>query len=174
MLKLRISRIALAGAVLGATLVAPAAAEPVAPQVEQTGFALVVGQGTVANKFGQSYRIDVFVVRLSDGSVSGVYRHGGAGGTVVAARCVRIEAGRALVGGIIVQSSIPQEIGMGAALAVDDRGRLGRPLNDRIISGIGPPTNLCSFSPAQIAGPWDDVVSGDFAILAAPFRVTAT
>lgn len=168
---LNVLRIALAGMVLGGALVAPAAAEPVAPQAEQNGFALVVGQGTVVNPRlpGISYQIDAFVVRLADGSVRGFYRHGGRDGFVVEARCLRVESGRALVGGIIVRSPIPGQVGMGAALAVDDRGRFGVPLGDRIISGIGPPTNLCAVSPAQIAGPWDDVVQGDFAIVTAPF-----
>ena len=162
----------LAGAVLSLVLVTPTVAAPVSPQAEQIGFALVVGHGIVVNPKipGLSYEIDVFVVRLPGGSVSGYYRHGGPGGDVVEARCVRVEAGRALVGGIIVKSSIPQQIGMGANLVVDDRGRWGAPLGDRIISGIGPATaNLCPFSPAQVAGPWDDVVRGDFSVVAAPF-----
>lgn len=165
-------RTVLTGAVLGLALATPSFAAPVTPQAEQTGFALVVGHGTVVNPNipGLSYQIDAFVVRLPGGSVSGYYRHGGPGGDVVEARCVRVEAGRALVGGIIVKSSIPQQIGMGANLVVDDRGRWGAPLGDRIISGIGPATaNLCPFSPAQIAGPWDDVVRGDFSVVAAPF-----
>jgi hypothetical protein len=168
---LRILRIALAGLLLGGALVTPAAADPVAPAAEQSGFALVAGHGIVVNpRFPDiHYQIDVFAVRGADGSVSGFYRHGGPGGVVVEARCVRVESGRALVGGIIVRSPIAGQVGMGAALAVDDRGRFGLPLGDRIISGVGPPSaNLCPFSPAQIAGPWDDVVRGDFAVVAGP------
>ncbi len=134
----------LAGAVLSLVLVTPTVAAPVSPQAEQIGFALVVGHDIVDNPKipGLSYEIDVFVVRLPGGSVSGYYRHGGPGGDVVEARCVRVEAGRALVGGIIVKSSIPQQIGMGANLVVDDRGRwgsAGRPDHFRDRTGHGEP-----------------------------------
>jgi hypothetical protein len=167
---LRILRITLAVLALGAALVTPAAAEPVTSEAEHSGFALVVGHGTVVNpRLPGSYRIEVLVVRGENGGVSGFYRHGGRDGVLVEAHCLRVESGRALVGGIIVESPIAGQVGMAAALAVDDRGRFGSPLGDRIISGVGlPSTNLCPFSPAQIAGPWDDVVRGDFAVVTGP------
>jgi hypothetical protein len=165
-------RITVVVAALAVAAVTPAAAE-VVPQAEGTGFALVAGRGTAVNPNvpGVRYQVEVFVVRGANGAVWGFYRHGGPGGFLVEARCVRTEAGRALIGGIIVSSpSVPGQVGMGASLVVDDRGEFGRPLDDRLISGVGPPTSTpCPFSPARVAGPWDDVVSGDFTVFTSPF-----
>jgi hypothetical protein len=164
-------RIALVASVLVAVAVAPAAAEVEALQ-EDTGFALVAGQGTAVNPRFPNIRfeIEVYAIRRADGAVWGTYRHGGSGGFVVQARCLRTEANRAVVGGIIVRSpSAPSQVGMGASLVIEDRGDFGRPLGDRLISGVGPPGNFCPFSPANVLGPFDDVVSGDFTVMAGSF-----
>lgn len=146
-------------------VVASGADAAVAPQAEATGAAFVAGHGSF-EVTGITVFLTAAVVRFPDGRVSGFFRttDSSGGGFTVRATCLRVEAGRALVGGIIVQSSAPSQVGTPGALVVDDRAFLGAPPRDRVSLGVGPTADQCPFSPAQVAGPWDELVRGDFVV----------
>jgi hypothetical protein len=144
-----------------------AAAAGAAPQAEVTGPALVVGHGSF-EVTGITVFITAAVVRSAEGRVYGFFRtfSPGFGGATVRATCLRIEGGRALIGGTITQSSAPGQVGTPSALVVDDRSHLGAPPSDRVIVGVGPTADQCSISPAAIAGPFDELTSGNFIVFA--------
>jgi hypothetical protein len=137
---------------------------------DPAGFVLVAGSVQVTTQFGD-YSIDVLVVRGFDGRVAGFYRHSDSHGnyTLVEALCVRFSPGRAVIAGIVRQTSLADRIGTWAALTIDDRGNRRTGTRDRVISGVQGPNEgpFCPipFSPAQIAGPWDEATSGDVRIL---------
>jgi hypothetical protein len=125
----------------------------------------VVGTGTFGVG-GAATRVSVLAYRSATGSVLGGYRVRWSGGTTtVVATCLRVDGDRALVGGTVVQSPVPGEVGTGASLAIDDRGFRGLPALDRLSLGTA---STCPFSPAAIVGPWDVLVSGDYFVVGAP------
>jgi hypothetical protein len=147
-----------------ALAVAPSAVGARAAQpVGATSFGtLVLGSGTfeVSNT---PVRVDVLAFKASGGSVFGGYRvRSSSGTTTVVATCLRVDDDRALVGGIVIASPAPAEVGTQASVAIDDRGFFGAPLIDRVSLGSGPTAGLCPFSPAAIVGPWDVLESGDY------------
>ena len=160
---------AAAMAAVGAALMVPSAAAPEGSAGEASGSAVVSGSVNVTNELGLVYSVDVAVVRTVDGEVSGYYRHRDPNGhfSLVAARCLRLSPGRAIIGGVTVQSSVGQ-VGTWASLAIDDRGTWGIPQPDAVSSGVqGPnqgPSCPIPFSPAQILGPWDMATSGNITI----------
>jgi hypothetical protein len=137
---------------------------------DPAGLVFVFGSVQVTTQFGD-YSIDVLVVRGFDGRVAGFYRHTDSHGnySLVEAQCVRLSPGRAVIAGIVRQTSLANRIGTWAALSIDDRGNRSTGLRDRVISGVQGPNEgpFCPipFSPAQIAGPWDEVTRGDVRIL---------
>ena len=82
--------------------------------------------------------------------------------------CVRLSEfspGRASVGGVVVYSTTgPEWVGTEFLYSVDDRQSGGAGPLDGIIVGSGPGASTCPFDPGYIAGPWDDLVAGDFTI----------
>lgn len=118
-------------------------------------FALVQGKGTAWG----GIELGVVAVSTPGGVVNGHVVHGT---TVVDVRCVRLSTGRALVGGVVVASEVPGQIGMEESFALDDRSGAGTP--DRVSIGLGQGASTCPFSPADIAGPWEELTSGDFTI----------
>jgi hypothetical protein len=154
-----------------AVLIMPVSASTATvPAEDPAGFVLVAGSVQVTTQFGD-YSIDVLVVRGFDGRVAGFYSHSDSHGnyTLVEAQCVRLSPGRAVIAGIVRQTSLANRIGTWAALTIDDRGNRRTGIRDRVISGVQGPDEgpFCPipFSPAQIAGPWDEITSGDVRIL---------
>lgn len=147
---------------LGVTATGSAAAPEA--EAEATGFAFVVGHGTF-EVTGITVFVSAAVVRLPGGRVAGFFRSTSShGSSTVLATCLRVAAGRALIGGTIIESPVPSQVGTPGALIVDDRAPFGAPPRDRVSLGIGPTADQCSFSPADVAGPWDVLTSGDFVV----------
>ncbi len=156
---LAVSAVAVAVLLFGSPTTAAAA-----PTGEVTGWALVVGHGSF-EVTGITVFVTAAVGRRFDGRVTGFFRtFSSHGGLTVRATCLRVESGRALIGGTIVESSVPSQVGTPGALVVDDRAHFGAPPHDRVSIGIGPTADRCPFSPAQVAGPFDVLSSGDFIV----------
>ena len=159
------SKIALAAAIVAASMSLGVSARAAAvPTTEATGFAVLAGHGSF-EVTGITVNLTAAVARLPGGRVKGFFRtfSPGFGGFAVRATCMRVEAGRALVGGTIVESIVPSQVGTPGALIVDDRAP-GAPPFDRVSLGIGPTADQCLFSPAQVAGPFDVLTGGNFVV----------
>lgn len=163
-------RLSRGGAALGAlafVLAGAVLAMPAAPAAGEGSSAVVAGSGTFEAAGGVPVHVTAAVHRTRTDQVTGFFRHrSDSGGVTVRATCLRVAGDRALVGGIIVESTVPGQVGMPAALAVDDRWPPGG-APDRVSMGLGPAADQCPVSPDQIAGPWDELVRGNFTIAAA-------
>jgi hypothetical protein len=96
--------------------------------------------------------------------VGGFYRvRWATGSETVRVKCVRVEGTRALLGGVVVRTTVPANQGIEVSLAIDDRGR-SKTLRDRISFGQGPGSASCPVSPTAIAGPWTELERGNFTV----------
>jgi len=132
------------------------------------GLAKVQGKGTVDFGGSEPSEVAIAAVRTPDGTVNGhvVQTDPGHGSITLEVSCIRpstITTTRVMLGGVIVSSYVPANIGQEALYIVDDLSSLGGGQVDQIGgAGLGSGASTCPFDPGSVVSPLYPLITGNF------------